>query len=116
MARGVQIDAQTRTKIVEAYLANDDLSYADIAERFGVSVNTVAKFVKAELQAGNGIKPERRAKPEPPSDWMQHITPLHKHKQALELAVEHKQAELDKARQELRDFTATLRQLMGDTA
>lgn len=52
---------------------------------------------------------------EPPSDWMQHITPLHKHKQELELAVEHRQAELEKAKQELRDFTATLRQLMEGT-
>lgn len=52
---------------------------------------------------------------EPPSDWMQHITPLHKHKQELVLAVEHRQAELEKAKQELRDFTATLRQLMEGT-
>ena len=49
------------------------------------------------------------------SDWMKHVKPLNAHKRELELAIEHKQAELDKAKQELRDFTATLRQLMeGD--
>lgn len=48
------------------------------------------------------------------SDWMDHITPLHKHRQELELAIEHKQAELDAAKQELRDFLATLRQLMEE--
>ena len=43
---------------------------------------------------------------------MQYVTPLHKHKQELERRVEHKQAELDAAKQELRDFTATLEQLL----
>ena len=49
------------------------------------------------------------------SDWMDHITPLHKHRQELENAVEHKQVELEKAKQELRDFLATLKQLMEET-
>lgn len=48
------------------------------------------------------------------SDWMAHITPLHKHRQELQNAVEHRQAELEKAKQELRDFLATLRQLMEE--
>lgn len=48
------------------------------------------------------------------SDWMDHITPLHQRKRELENAVEHKQVELDKARQEYRDFLATLRQLMEE--
>jgi prefoldin subunit 5 len=46
---------------------------------------------------------------------MDHITPLHQRKQELENAIEHKQVELDKARQEYRDFLATLRQLMEET-
>ena len=86
------------------------MTYAKVAKQFNVSMMTVKRIITAELKAGNGIKPDRRAKTEPSSDWMQHITPLHK--QALELVVEHKQAELDAAKQELRDFTATLRQLM----
>ena len=63
----------------------------------------------------NGIVPDRRQK-EPEKSWVEdYITPLHKHKQELEEKVKHKQAELDAAKQELRDFTATLRQLMEDT-
>ena len=112
---GKRIDAETRAQIVELYLFDDSMTYAKVAKQFNVSMTTVKRIITAELKAGNGIKPDRRATTEPLSDWMQHITPLHKHKQALELAVEHKQAELDKAKQELRDFTATLRQLMeGD--
>ena len=131
---GKRIDADTRAKIVQTYLENEGMPYRTVAKRFGISTESARRIIKEELESGAGIKPDRRAKPEPPtdseldrihedkmdkhprtSDWMQHITPLHKHKQALELAVEHKQAELDKAKQELRDFTATLRQLMeGD--
>ncbi|MBR3630881.1 MAG: hypothetical protein IKN55_10510 [Oscillospiraceae bacterium] len=48
------------------------------------------------------------------SDWMDHITPIHQRKQELENAIEHKQAELEKAKQEYRDFLATLKQLMED--
>jgi hypothetical protein len=48
------------------------------------------------------------------SDWMDHIKPLHQRKMELENAIEHKQVELDKARQEYRDFLATLRQLMEE--
>lgn len=110
-----RIDAETRAQITELYLSDDNMTYAKVAKHFGVSTESVRRIIKEELEAGAGIKPDRRVKPEPPSDWMQHITPLHKQKQALELAVEHKQAELDKAKQELRDFTATLRQLMEDT-
>ena len=112
---GKRIDAETRAQIAQTYLANEGMPYRTVAKRFGISAESARRIIKDELKAGNGIKPDRRAKTEPSSDWMQHITPLHKHKQALELAVEHKQAELDKAKQELRDFTATLRQLMeGD--
>ncbi len=49
------------------------------------------------------------------SDWMDHITPLHQRKQELENAIKHKQAELEKAKQEYRDFLATLKQLMEET-
>ena len=43
--------------------------------------------------------------------WLSHITPLHQHKQALERRIAEKQAELDKAREEYRNFLATLEQL-----
>lgn len=131
-----KIDAETRAAVVAAYLSSDSVTYKDVAEQFGINLNTVRRIVGAEVQAGNGIKPDRRVNgeltddaldqkhgdviaakdPHPRTlDWMDHVKPLHKYKQELERRVVHKQAELDKARQELRDFTATLKQLMEDT-
>ena len=135
MAR--KIDAETRAAVVAAYLENPNLKYGDISKKIGVAESTAANIIRTHLKAGNGIKPDRRTRvngeltddaldqkhgdviaakdPHPRTlDWMDHVKPLHKHKQELERRVEHKQAELDKARQELRDFTATLRQLMED--
>ena len=133
-----RISAEKKAEIVRMYLENTDIRYNDIAKHFGVSTDFVRRTVKAEVEAGNGIKPDRRKvlpsveldeaeldekhvealKAQHPrtSDWMEHVKPLHQHKQELEQRVEHKQAELEKAKQELRDFTATLRQLMEDTA
>lgn len=131
MAR--RIDAETRAAIVEMYLSDDGIRYKDIAEKFDLSVGFVSRTIKKELQAGNGIKPDLRARTiklpdgieferealeaQHPrtSDWMEHVKPLNAHKRELEQKVEHKQAELEKAKQELRDFTATLRKLMEDT-
>ena len=110
-----RIDAETRAKIVEMYLSDENATYAEIGRHFGINQYTISHIVKRELQAGNGIVPDRRAR-EPENPWMQYITPLHQHKMELEQKVEHKQAELDKAKQELRDFTATLKQLMEDMA
>ena len=131
-----RIDAETKAAIVAAYLSSDNVTYKDVAERFGINHNTARKIVRSEVEAGNGIKPDRRVNgeltddelerrhnnviaskdPHPrTTDWMAHVTPLHKHKMELEQRVEHKKAELEKAKQELRDFTATLRQLMEDT-
>ena len=131
-----RISAETRAAIVQKYLSDENATYRDIGKHFGINHNTISKIIKKELQAGNGVKPDRRVNgeltdeelerrhndaiaakdPHPRTlDWMKYVTPLHKHKQELELAVEHKQAELDKAKQELRDFTATLRKLMEDT-
>lgn len=132
-----RISAEKRAAIVAAYLENDGATYKEIGEQFGVDQYTISKIIKKELEAGNGIKPDRRVNgeltddaldqrhgdviaamdPHPMTlDWMDHVKPLHKHKQELEQRVEHKRAELDKAKQELRDFTATLRKLMEDTA
>lgn len=129
-----RISAEKRAAIVAAYLENDGATYKEIGEQFGINYNTISKIIKTELQAGNGVKPDRRARTiklpdgieferealeaqHPRNlDWMEHVKPLHQHKQELEQRVEHKQAELDAAKQELRDFTATLRKLMEDTA
>lgn len=132
-----RIDAETKAAIAAAYLSSDSVTYKDVAERFGINPNTVRGIVGAEVQAGKGIKPDRRVNgeltddaldqkhgdviaakdPHPRTlDWMDHVKPLHQHKQELEQRVEYKRAELEKAKQELRDFTATLKQLMEDTA
>lgn len=131
-----RISAEKRAAIVAAYLENDGATYKEIGEQFGINQNTISKIIKTELQAGNGIVPDRRVNgeltddelerrhsdviaakdPHPrTSDWMEHVKPLNQQKKALQQKVEHKQAELDAAKQELRDFTATLRQLMEDT-
>lgn len=114
MSRGKTITPERRQEILQAYLlADGGTSIAAVAAQFGMSYTSARRIINEELRAGNGVKPDRRPKPvEPP--YMEHITPLHKHRQALEQAVEHKQAELDAAKQELRDFTATLRQLLSE--
>jgi transposase-like protein len=111
---GRKIDAEKRAEIVRAYLENDGATYKDIGARFGINQNTISRIIKEELQAGNGIKPDRRSKPAQQPDWMAYVTPLHQHKRELEKKVLHKKAELDKALQELRDFTATLKKLMTE--
>ena len=132
MAR--RIDAETKEQIVQMYLSGENVKQAEVAKKFGVSVSYVGKIIANNVTAGNGIKPDRRntkgeladdeldrrheenMKEHPrTSDWMEHIKPLHKHKMDLEQTVERKRLELEKAKQELRDFTATLRQLMEDT-
>lgn len=131
-----RIDAETKAAIAAAYLSSDSVTYKDVAEQFGINLNTVRRIVGAEVQAGKGIKPDRLVNgeltddaldqkhedviaakdPHPRTlDWMDHVKPLHQHKQELEQRVEHKRAELEKAKQELRDFTATIKQLMEDT-
>jgi transposase-like protein len=128
------IDTETRAAMVQMYLSEPRMTHEKVAEHFGVSKGFAGKVIRMELQSGSGVKPDRRSKKiEPPdddvldqihedkmdkhprtSDWMDHVKPLNAHKRELELAVEHKQAELDAAKQELRDFTATLRQLMKE--
>ena len=141
--RGKRIDQETRAAITAAYLADDSISFKQIAEQFGIAMSTAQRIIHDELKAGAGVKPDRRkrnadgsegilegemdkrhaerlaeqnAELHPrTSDWMDHIAPIHQRKQELEIAIEHKQAELDKARQEYRDFLATLKQLMEES-
>lgn len=106
-----RIDAETRAAIVQKYLSDENATYAEIGRHFGINQNTIRKIIKEELQAGSGIVPDRRAK-EPENPWMEYVTPLHQHKMELEQKIEHKQAELEKEKQEYRDFQATLKQLL----
>lgn len=136
-----RIDAETKAKIIETYLADETLSYRDLAKQFGVHCMSVSNIVNGYFKDTGGIKPDRHPKTKPrtgiytptqdhlddvhaevmakyehprTSDWMDCITPLHQHKQELEQKIEHKQVELDKAKQEYRDFLATIKQLTED--
>ena len=139
MAR--RIDAELREQICEEYLADTTVRFLDLARKYKVSESTVQRFVADLVKAGKCVKPDRRQKRNADgsegitegemdakheermkaqneerhprtSDWMDHITPIHQRKMELENAIEHKQAELEKAKQEYRDFLATLRQLL----
>ena len=131
-----RIDAGLRDEIANAYLSDESVTVQALAQKYGYSTTTIHRIIKEYTKSGKGIKPDHRkkltdeeldrqhaermaekAKAEHPrtSDWMDHITPLHQRKMELENAVEHRQAELEKAKQELRDFLATLRQLMEET-
>lgn len=70
---------------------------------------------KMDQKHSEAMKEQNEERHPRTSDWMAHITPLHQHKMELENAVEHRQVELEKAKQELRDFLATLKQLMEET-
>lgn len=131
-----RIDAGLREEIANAYLSDESVTVEALAKKYCLSTTTIHRIIKEYTKSGKGIKPDRRkkltdeeldrqhaermaekAKAEHPrtSDWMDHITPLHQRKQELENAIEHKQVELDKARQEYRDFLATLKQLMEES-
>ena len=133
-----RIDAETRAEMANMYLYDDSMNYHDIAEKYGIAYGTARRIICEELKAGNGIKPDQRKTPGgtfgegkldeihdevmqkkyPPSprtsDWMDHVRELNKRKREFEQKIEHKQAELDKARQEYRDFLATMEQLMKE--
>lgn len=134
-----RIDAELRDEIANAYLSDKSVTVKALAEKYHYSVSTISKIINEYTTSGKDIKPDRRkeskklptdaeldqqhaermaaqnAERHPrTSDWMDHITPLHQRKQELENAIEHKQVELDKARQEYRDFLATLKQLMEE--
>ena len=136
MPRGAKIDAGLREEIANAYLSDESVTVEALAKKYCLSTTTIHRIIKEYTKSGKGIKPDRRKKltdeeldrqhaermaaqnaerhPRT-SDWMDHITPIHQRKMELENAVEHKQVELDKARQEYRDFLATLRQLMEES-
>ena len=133
MPRGKRLTQELREEIVAAYLSQDKPTHRELAKQYHVAESTIQRIISDQTKAGSGIKPDRRKKfslgapddkldkkhaealaAEHPrtSDWMEHITPIHQHKMELEQAIEHKQAELDKARQEYRDYLATLKQLL----
>ena len=138
---GKRIDTETRAAMVGAYCEDDSATYSSVAKKFGVSFETARRIITNELQAVPGVKPDRRNNKKPSdgcatdkdldathdevmrqkyppsprtSDWTEHVKVLNQRKREFEQKIEHKQAELDAARQEYRDFLATLEQLMKE--
>ena len=138
---GKRIDTETRAAMVGAYCEDDSATYNSVAKKFGVSFETARRIITNELQAVPGVKPDRRNNKKPSdgcatdkdldathdevmrqkyppsprtSDWTEHVKVLNQRKREFEQKIEHKQAELDAARQEYRDFLATLEQLMKE--
>ena len=124
-----------RREIAETYLQGG-MTYQEVADMYGVTHSTVnrclTQYKNGELcdaedipSACENVQPEdavheavmqkKRQEHEEMTTWMEHVTPLHQHKQRLEAEITAKQAELDKAKQEYRNFLATLEQLTEDT-
>lgn len=120
----MRISDEMRSAIVHASIT-DKKSPSQIAEAFSISENTVATVLKRYAENGisdkeasqkhAAIMAQKRAAHEQQTVWMTHITPLHEQKRALEAEIARRQEALDEARQEYRNFLATVRQLMdGD--
>ena len=124
-----------RREIAETYLQGGK-TYNEVADMYEVTHNTVWKcltqYKNGELcdavespSACENVQPEdavheavmqkKRQEHEEMTTWMEHVTPLHQHKQRLEAEITAKQAELDKAKQEYRNFIATLEKLTEGT-
>lgn len=102
---------ETKEEILQAFLDGEERKH--IAERFDLAYATVCRLISDMTKSGNGIKPDRRT-PTDCENWMEHVTPLHKKKMQLLENVARKQTELDKARQELRDYLATIKKLFEE--
>lgn len=102
---------ETKEEILQAFLDGEERKH--IAERYDLAYSTVCSLISDMTKSGNGIKPDRRT-PTDCENWMEHVTPLHKKKMQLMENVSRKQAELDKARQELRDYLATIKKLFEE--
>lgn len=116
-----RIDDETRGAILQAYFGGG-MTYKALAEQFGVSIPTVAKIIKAkdgiDLAEANRkhaeVMAQKREEHLAATTWMEHIKPLHDHKKALEELIAKREKEMDKARQEYRNFCATVEQLMKE--
>lgn len=109
-----RLDADTRQAIVDAYMSDESMTYAEVGRRFGVAYQTVCNIVKKHNGAGNGIVPDRRQHKREEENLADLIKPLVARKRELEELVTRKQAELEKARQDLRDYTATIKKLFEE--
>lgn len=121
-----KVDEKIRAKILEMYNSDQKMTYKQIASELGLSAWTVGNIVKLdkckvgidndELDRKHAyVMEQRRKEHEEMTTWMEHVTPLHQHKQRLEAEIAAKQEALEKSKQEYRNFLATVKQLMEDT-
>lgn len=109
-----RLDADTRQAIVDAYMSGESITYAEVGRRFGVSYQTVCNIVKKHNGSGKSIVPDRRQHKKEQESLADIIKPLVSRKRELEDVVTRKQDELEKARQDLRDYTATIKKLFEE--
>lgn len=98
-------------------LRDNGMMVRDIADQVGISKSSISRILENTqdgVTLAEATEKHRKVMHEKhgtEAPWMSHITPLHEQKQALERRIAERQAELDKAREEYRNFLATLEQL-----
>ena len=98
-------------------LRDSGMMVRDIADQVGISKASVSRILENTqdgITLAEATEKHRKVMHEmhgTEAPWMAHITPLHEQKQVLERRIAERQAELDKAREEYRNFLATLEQL-----
>ena len=60
------------------------------------------------------IMEQKRKEHAEATSWMEHVKPLHQRKQEYEIEINEKRDELERVRQEYRNFLATIKQLMEE--
>ena len=116
-----RIDEEKMAAIAQAYQSGNQTA-REVAEQFGVSRSTATRAIPQYSGAPDAVidrrhaevMERRRQEHADATTWMEHVTPIHRHKQRLETEIRAKQEALDKAREEYRNFLATLRQLMEE--
>lgn len=121
-----RLTQEEKNKILE--LRDSGVTAANIACRFSISPQAVHRIVREERQKHEdgitldnanekhrAVMEQKRADHAAQTSWMEHVTPLHQHKQRLEAEIAKRQDALDQAKQEYRNFLATLGQLMEET-
>lgn len=98
-------------------LRDGGMTVREISDQVGISKSSISRILENTqdgISLAEATEKHRKVMCEKhgtEAPWMAHITPLHQQKQALERRIAEKQAELDKAREEYRNFLATLEQL-----
>lgn len=110
------ITDEMRSEIVR--LRDEGMVLCEIAEKLGISKGAVENTLKLYREGGISLKAANekhrevmREKHAAETPWMEHIKPLHQHKRELESRVRECEEALAKARQEYRNFCATIAQL-----